>query len=63
MITQANLDKANAADRRLRDAAPELLAALQEVVAQPHEGYALEDAIALLDKCRAAIKKAKGETP
>lgn len=38
----------------------ELLAALEEVVSAPPDGWLLSDAVSLLERCRKAIASAKG---
>jgi len=60
VLSRANVpDERLDADARLVAAAPDLLAALQAVIAEHEDGYGLRCA----DQVRAAYKKATGEEP
>lgn len=67
MQTNHNPGPCSEADARLIAAAPDLLAALQSLLAMPVKGHALADRLqfsdsgrAILDQARAAIARATG---
>lgn len=56
--TRAQIDADKAADKRLADAAPELLAACKYVLANTDDQELYGD---LIDRCSAAVAKAEGK--